>query len=70
MAYISGLVSKEELDILQKNGIEPEDDPDECAQQEGADPYLWAKFYVDCDVYDFLTRPLGPERSLIKENKT
>ena len=57
MAYVSGIVSRDEMKKLQSFGIKPE-----CfSEDDDDDDYIEACFYVGCDVFDILTKPLGKE---------
>ena len=56
MAYVSGVVSRDEMKKLQSFGVKPE-----CLLGASDDDYVEACFYVECDVFDILTKPLGKE---------
>lgn len=56
MAYVSGIVSRDEMRKLQSFGIKPE-----CLCGANDDDYIEACFYICCDVFDILTKPLGKE---------
>lgn len=54
MAYIEGLVSKEELIKLVKRGWEPEPATEEDKETYGTKD-IWVQFYVDVDVLDVMS---------------
>jgi len=56
MAYVSGIVSRDEMKKLQSFGVKPE-----CILGDSNEEYIEACFYVCCDVFDILTKPLGEE---------
>lgn len=57
MAFIRGLLTEDEMDKLKESGILPDSDTPVVRDEDG----VWAEFYVDCNVYELLTHPLGSE---------